>query len=136
MAKFFSPEFFAQLQDALVHDAKWKESVNGLKTSIKLACVSGTERLEYLLKVEDGNTRIASWEPNAQAEFSFEGTYETWTRVAKGEVDLKSAVLKGLMKFKGSITKLVLQEERFVRIGQAMGSVPVEAQQPDERQGP
>ena len=37
MVKYFSPEFFAQLQDSLANDTKWQEGTKGLKTSMKLS---------------------------------------------------------------------------------------------------
>jgi len=126
MVKFFSPEFFAQLQDTLSADPKWQESTKGLKTSVKLTSTVQGGSSSYLLKVEEGKTTLTSSEQAAQAEFSFEGAYETWTKVAKGEVDFQSAVLKGVLKFKGSITKILFYKDRFLRIAEVMRSIPVE----------
>jgi putative sterol carrier protein len=126
MVKYFSLEFFAQLQDGLANDAKWQEGTKGLKTSVKLTSTEQGNASSYLLKVEDGKTSISPSDPGAQAEFSFEGAYETWTKVAKGEVDFQSAVLKGLLKFKGSITKILVYKDKFLRIAEVMRSIPVE----------
>jgi putative sterol carrier protein len=126
MVKFFSPEFFAQIQDTLGNDPQWQESTKGLKTSLRLTSTGATNSSTYLLKVEEGKTTIAPSDPTAQAEFSFEGAYDTWTKIAKGEVDFQSAVLKGVLKFKGSITKILFHRERFLRIAEVMRSVPVE----------
>ena len=126
MVSFFSQEFFAQTQETLANDAKWQEGTKGLKTSIKLTSTGVSNASSYLLKVEDGKTTISPSEPAAQAEFSFEGAYETWTKVAKGEVDFQSAVLKGLLKFKGSITKILFYKDRFLRIAEVIRSVQVE----------
>jgi putative sterol carrier protein len=126
MVKYFSAEFFVQLQDALANDPKWQEGTKGLKTSIKLTSTEQSVSSSYLLKVEDGKTSISPSDSAAQAEFSFEGAYETWTKVAKGEVDFQSAVLKGLLKFKGSITKILFYRERFMRIAEVIRSTPVE----------
>jgi putative sterol carrier protein len=54
------------------------------------------------------------------AEFTFEGTYDSWTKVARGEVDMQSAVLKGLLRFKGSITKILTYRDRFMRIAEML----------------
>ncbi len=126
MVKYFSAEFFAQLQDTLANDAKWQEGTKGLKTSIKLTSTDQSVASSYLVKVEDGKTSIGPSDSAAQAEFSFEGTYETWTKVAKGEVDFQSAVLKGLLKFKGSITKILFYRDRFMRISEVIRAIPVE----------
>jgi putative sterol carrier protein len=126
MPKYFSPEFFALLQESLVKDPKWQEGTKGLKTSMKLSTTDQSNASTYLLKVEEGMTTISPSDPVAQAEFSFEGTYETWTRLAKGEVDFQSAVLKGLLKFKGSITKILVYKDRFLRIAEVMRSIKVD----------
>ncbi len=126
MVKYFSPEFFMQVQDKLAADAKWQEDTKGLKTSIKLSSTDPSSAVNFLLKVEDGKTTISPSDFPTQAEFSFEGSYETWTRVAKGEVDFQSAVLKGLLKFKGSITKILFYKDRFLRIAEVIRSVQVE----------
>ena len=126
MVKYFSPEFFAQLQDLLANDAKWQEGTKGLKTSVKLGSVDPAGASFYVIKVEEGKTTVAPSDFATQAEFSFEGSYETWTRVAKGEVDFQSAVLKGLLKFKGSITKILYYKDRFMRIAEVIRSIQVE----------
>ena len=125
MSKFFSPEFFAQFQDALANDQRWQESAKGLKTSIRLSS-TGPGASSFLLKVEDGKTTITPTEPAAQADFAFEGAYETWAKVAKGEVDIQSAVLKGALKFKGSITKILLYKDKFARLADVMRTLPLE----------
>jgi len=115
------------LQESLVNDAKWQEGTKGLKTSMKLITTDQSNASSYLLKVEEGKTTISPSDPAAQAEFSFEGTYETWTKLAKGEVDFQSAVLKGLLKFKGSITKILVYKDRFLRIAEVIRSIQVDS---------
>lgn len=126
MVKFFSAEFFTQIQDGLSNDPKWQEDTKGLKTSVKLTSTGQAEPASYLLRVEEGKTTIGLSDPATQAEFSFEGAYDTWTKVVKGEVDLQSAVLKGLLKFKGSVTKILMYRDRFLAIVRVMRSIPVE----------
>jgi len=80
----------------------------------------------YVLSVENGATTLQKAAAGTQAEFSFDGTYDTWTKVVKGEVDLQSAVLKGQLKFKGSITKILMYRDRFIRVAEVMRDVPKE----------
>jgi len=65
MVKYFSPEFFAQLQDNLSNDPKWQESTKGLKTSVRLTSTGQANASSFLLKVEEGKTTIAPAEPAA-----------------------------------------------------------------------
>jgi putative sterol carrier protein len=124
MAKYFSEEYFMELEQRLVADPKWQQDTKGVKTTILLNAVDRDAL--FLLKVEDGKTTIAKSEPGVTTEFSFEGPYEVWTRVAKGELDFQSAVLKGLLKFRGSITKILFYKDRFTRISEIIRTVPVE----------
>lgn len=124
MPNFFTEDYFKDVEQRLIVDPKWQQDTKGVKTTILL---SATDRgVLFLLKVEDGLTTISKTEPGTTAEFSFEGPYEVWTRVAKGELDFQSAVLKGLLKFRGSITKILFYKDRFTRITDVIKAVPVE----------
>ncbi len=124
MAKFLSDEYFALLQDALTKDAKWAESTKTVRTSISLNATDVGQN--YVLAVENGVTTLQKAAPGSAPEFSFEGTYDTWCRVAKGELDLQSAVLKGQLKFRGSLTKILMYRDRFMRIAEVIKEVPKE----------
>jgi putative sterol carrier protein len=124
MSKFMSDEYFGDLQRALSQDQKWTDSTRGIKTSIAIN-VSDMDQ-HFVLAVENGNTSLTKVAPGSAAEFSFEGTYDTWGKVARGELDLQSAVLKGQLKFKGSLTKILMYRDRFVRIAEVIKEVPKE----------
>jgi putative sterol carrier protein len=124
MAKYFTEEYFKEVEQKLAADPKWQQDTKGIKTTILLN--SPDINALYLIKVEDGVTTISKTEPGVTVEFSFEGPYEVWTKVAKGEVDFQSAVLKGQLKFRGSITKILFYKDRFTRIAEIIRAVPVE----------
>jgi putative sterol carrier protein len=124
MVKYFTEEYFKQVEERLVADAKWQQDTKGIKTSILLSAPD--QGAVFLIKVEEGATTISKVQQGEAAEFSFEGPYDVWTKIAKGEVDLQSAVLKGQLKFRGSITKILVYKDRFVRIAEVIRSVPVE----------
>ncbi len=124
MAQYFTEEYFKEVEQKLAADPKWQQDTKGIKTTILLN--SPDRSALFLIKVEDGVTTISKTEPGVTVEFSFEGPYEVWTRVAKGEVDFQSAVLKGQLKFRGSITKILFYKDRFTRIAEIIRTVPVE----------
>jgi putative sterol carrier protein len=121
LVKFFSDEYFGQLQSLLTSDQKWIDSTKGLKTSIAFNITDISQN--YVLTVEGGASKLQKAQPGANAEFSFDGTYDSWVKVAKGEVDLQSAVLKGQLRFKGSITKILMYRDRFIRIADLMKQI-------------
>lgn len=108
----------------LEQDSKWVESTKGLRTSILMN--ARDIQASYIISVEDGRTIIKRAEPNEQAEFTFEGPYDTWARIGRGELDLQSAVLKGSLRFKGSITKILFYKERFMRIAEIIKQIEKE----------
>lgn len=124
MAKYMSEEFVSQVQAALSNDPKWAETSKNLKTSIAFNVAD--QGLSYVLGVDGGVTNFQKASPGTAAEFSFDGSYDTWVKVAKGEIDLQSAVLKGQLKFKGSLTKILMYKDRFIRIAEIMKEVPKE----------
>ena len=124
MAKFMSEEYIAQVQAALSQDQKWSEATKSFKTSIAFNVTDSGE--SYVMTVENGATAFQKVPPVATGEFSFDGTYDSWCKVAKGEVDIQSAVLKGQLKFKGSLTKVLMYKDRFIRVAEIMRDVPKE----------
>jgi putative sterol carrier protein len=124
MVKYFTEDYFKEVEQRLAADPKWQGDTKGIKTTILLSAPD--QAVLFLIKVEDGVTTISKGEQGATVEFSFEGPYEVWTKVAKGEVDLQSAVLKGQLKFRGSITKILFYKDRFTRIAEVIRAVPVE----------
>ncbi len=124
MAKFLSDEYFALVQTALSQDGKWTESTKNFKSSIALN-VSDIGQ-NYLLSVDNGTTTLQKVAPGAAADFSFDGTYEAWTKVAKGELDIQAAVLRGQLKFKGSLTKVLMYKDKLMRVAEILRDVPKE----------
>ena len=124
MAKYLSDEYFSQVQAALAQDQKWLESTRNFKTSIAINVTDIGQN--YILSVDNGVTALQKAAAGAQAEFSLDGNYEAWSKVARGELDLQSAVLKGQLKFKGSLTKALLYRDKLMRIAEVMRDVPKE----------
>ncbi len=122
--RYFTEEYFKEIERRLLEDSTWQQSTKGIKTTILLTATDKSE--SFQIKVEEGVTIVNKVDPTTQSEFTFEGKYEDWTKVAKGEVDLQSAVLKGMLKFKGSITKILFYKDRFVRIADVIKSTQME----------
>ena len=124
MAAFMSEEYISQVQSALAADPKWMESTKGFKTSIAFNVTDRGQN--YVMSVENGATAFQKVAPGTAAEFSFDGSYDAWSKIAKGEVDIQSAVLKGQLKFKGSLTKILMYKDRFIRVAELMRDTPKE----------
>ena len=124
MVKFLSDEYFSLVQTALNQDAKWSESIKNFKSSMAINVTDIGQ--SYLLSVENGSSNLQKVAPGAAAEFTLDGTYDAWAKVAKGELDIQSAVLRGQLKFKGSLVKALSYKDRFMRIAEILRDVPKE----------
>jgi putative sterol carrier protein len=124
MSKFLSDEYFSQVQAALSQDQKWLESTKAVKTTIAFNVTDMGQN--YVLGVENGATTLQKVAAGTPAEFSFNGTYDAWTKVVKGEIDIQSAVLRGQLGFKGSIAKILMYKDRLIRFAEIMHDVPKE----------
>jgi len=124
LAKYLSEEYFAQVLAALSQDQKWAETTKNFKTTIAINVTDMGQN--YLLGVDNGTTTLQKVTPGTGAEFSLDGTYESWCKVAKGEVDLQSAVLKGQLRFKGSLTKVLMYRDKLTRVADIMKDTPKE----------
>jgi len=124
MSKFLSAEYFTQVQAALTQDQRWLESTKTLKTSIAFNVTDGGQN--FVLAVDNGVTTLQKAAAGTSTEFSFDGTYEAWSKVVKGDIDIQSAVLRGQLKFKGSLTKILLYKDRLTRVAEIMRDTPKE----------
>lgn len=122
--RYFTEEYFKEVERRLLEDTTWQQNTKGIKTSILLTATDQSE--SFLIKVEEGVTSVNKVDAATQSEFTFEGKYEDWTKVAKGEIDLQAAVLKGMLKFKGSITKILFYKDRFIKIADVIKSTQME----------
>ncbi len=105
MAQYFSKEFFDELAAALNADAEWmkKTSASSFKSVITI-----TDRSKsFLLDVASGKVAVSETAPDVPADFKFDGPYDSWTILGRGEKDFQSLVMAGKVKFRGSMPKVM-----------------------------
>ncbi len=105
MVQYFSKEFFDALAGALNADAEWlkKTSTSTFKSIITITDRSNS----FFLDVTNGKVVVTETAPDAPADFKFEGPYENWVILGKGEKDFQSLVMAGKLKFRGSMPKVM-----------------------------
>ncbi len=122
MAKFLSDEYFSLVQTALNQDTKWTESTKNFKSTMAINVTDIGQN--YLLNVENGASVLQKVAPGVSAEFTLDGTYDAWMKVAKGELDIQAAVLRGQLKFKGSLVKALSYKDKLTRVAEILRDVP------------
>ncbi len=121
MVQYFSKEFFDALASALNVDAEWlkKASSSTFKSVITI-----TDRSKsFLLDVAAGKVSVSEVAPDVPADFKFDGPYDSWTILGRGEKDFQSLVMAGKVKFRGSMPKvmgLMPAWNRLIKVAQQL----------------
>lgn len=121
MVQYFSKEFFDQLAASLNTDAEWVKKTTGqsFKTIITI-----TDRAKsFFLDVAGGKVAVTETAPDAPADFKFEGPYDSWVILGRGEKDFQSLVMTGKVKFRGSMPKvmgLMGAWNRLIKVAQGL----------------
>ncbi len=121
MVQYFSKEFFDALANALNADAEWlKKTTNQSFKSI----ITITDRSKsFFLDVANGKVNVNETAPDVPADFKFEGPYDSWTILGRGEKDFQSLVMAGKVKFRGSMPKvmgLMGAWNRLIKVAQGL----------------
>ena len=112
LVKFFTIEFFKALVDQLSRDASLTKLTKGMKTTLLLGCTGKDSA--FLITVLDEHLDVSEVSADEKAEFKFTVSYERWERIARGEAKMQGDVLSGRIKFRGSMTRMLLYVNRVI----------------------
>lgn len=114
MIPFWSEEFFEKTVVLLNSDEKLCKVFKGMNTTIIAECTD--KEAAFFLIVKDGVINSVKDNAGEKAEFRFSAPYDLWVKIAKGEEKVQSQVVKGKIKFRGSMPKMMLYLGKVVRM--------------------
>ncbi len=114
MVPFLSSEFFKRAGELLSRDQELAKVFEGTNATIILEIVD--RKQAFLINVMDGCISTAEANVEDKADFRFSGLYDKWVKIAKGEENLQREVMKGGMKFSGSMPKMLLHLSKVSRM--------------------
>ena len=114
MTRFWTEEFFEKTIKSLNADEELSNVFKGMNTTIVAECVDRDE--SFFLLVKDGIISSAELGTNEKGEFRFSAPYDLWVKIANGEEKVQSQVVKGKIKFRGSMPKMMLYLGKVVRM--------------------
>jgi len=124
MVQYFSKAFFDEVARGLNSDPEWTKKASAVSAKIVLTTLDrGTS---FLLTIEAGRVGVSQATPDVPADFKFEGNYEAWVQLAKGERDFQGLVLGGKIRFRGSMPKIMALTAQLNRITFVAQQVPKE----------
>ncbi len=105
MVLYFTTAFFNELAAKLNADPEWQRKAGSMVVKVVLTV---TDRASsHLLDVQGGKVTASDVMADAPADFKFEGPYDAWVALGKGEKDFQSLVMAGKLKFRGSMPKVM-----------------------------
>lgn len=121
MIQFYTKEFFEEIARRLNADAEWGKSVAG--KTFRMMCTASDKKRSFLITVTQGKVATSEAGPEARADYRFEGRYEAWMSLCKGEAEMDRLIQQGkirlagsmsdLMGFMGPLNKIVLTARSF-----------------------
>src|SRR2546430_6156528 len=128
MVQYFTKAFFDELAGRLNADAEWGKKAAAIVAKIVLTCTD--RNASFLLDIQNGRVAVHDVAPDVPADFKFEGTYEAWTQLGKGEKDFQGLVLGGRNPFPGSLPKVIAPTRPLSPITQIAQHAPQECYPP------
>jgi putative sterol carrier protein len=122
MTRYFTKEFFEEVVNRLNADPEWSKKAAAITAKVVLTCVD--RNASFLLDVANGKVSSSEVAANVPADFKFEGTYEAWTQLGKGEKDFQSLVMGGKIRFRGSMPKIMALMGVLTRITVVARDIP------------
>jgi len=94
-----------------------KDLVNAfgaIKTTIIAECSDRSSA--FVIGVADGKITSKEAMPGEKAEFRFSAPYQEWARILKDESKIQGEVVRGRIKFSGSMPKMLLYLSKIVKM--------------------
>jgi putative sterol carrier protein len=105
VTRYFTADFFEEVANRLNADPEWSNKAASTTAKVVLACPD--RNASFLIQVVNGRVSSTEAAPDVPADFKFEGTYDAWTQLGRGERDLQSLVMGGKIRFRGSMPKIM-----------------------------
>ncbi|MCI4371847.1 MAG: SCP2 sterol-binding domain-containing protein [Thermoplasmata archaeon] len=124
MTQYFTKAFFDEVADRLNADSEWTKRAAAVTAKIVLTC--SDRNASFLLAILNGMVTSTEVAPDVPADFKFEGPYDAWTQLGKGERDFQSLVMGGKILFRGSMPRIMALMGELNRITTVARQVPKE----------
>jgi len=105
LVEYFTTAFFTELAAGLNADPEWQKKAGSM--TVKLVLTVTDRGSSHLLDVQGGRVTASETTADSPADFKFEGPYDAWVTLGKGEKDFQSLVMAGKLKFRGSMPKVM-----------------------------
>ena len=103
--QFYTKAFFEELARRLNEDADWARW--GKALTARIHCTAIDLKRSFLIDIKKGRVATKEAKPDTPANYKFEGKYEAWMALCKGESELQQLIMAGKIRFTGSMPDLM-----------------------------
>ncbi len=124
MIQFYTQEFFGEVATRLNADSEWSRTMVG--HNMRIVCSAVDKKRSFLIAVKGGRVSTSEAGPETPADYRFEGRYETWMQLCKGEAEMDHLIQQGKIRLAGSMADVMGLMGPLNRIVLAARSFPKE----------
>ena len=124
MVQFYTAEFFEELARRLNADAEWAKMMAG--HDMRMVCTASDKKRSFLIAVKGGKVTTAAATSETAANYHFEGRYDVWVQLCKGEAEMDRLIQQGKIRMAGSMAEAMGFMGPLNRIVLAARSFPKE----------
>ncbi len=95
-------------------DQDLTKALRAVNTAILAEC--SDRPASFIIRINEGKITSSEAIPGEKAEFKFSAPYQEWTRILKDESKIQGEVVKGKIKFSGSMPKMLLYLSKIVKM--------------------
>lgn len=121
--KYFTPDYFRALIEALNKDAQFTRDARDMDLSILNVCSDRNQA--FLIRIHKGLASTEQVSVDYPAEFKISGTYSNLCETVKNG-NLDSAVMNGKIRIDGSMFRLISMRSKLERMEQIGRQLPKE----------
>ena len=127
--KYLSPEWAEEVKrraNEMLTPERMKHITSSMRT-VNRNCPDGADRAVYY-EIVDGvvtEVSISEGEP-PKAEFTITADYQLFTRISRGEMKARAALMSGKMKLKGPLVKALRLSPLVDRLNEVTATIPTE----------
>ncbi len=105
MIQFYTKEFFEEIGRRLNADSEWAKTMKA--QDMRMVCTASDKKRSFLIAVKGGTVSTAEATAETRADYRFEGRYETWVQLCKGEAEMDHLIQQGKIRLAGSMANVM-----------------------------
>ncbi len=105
MIQFYTKEFFKEIERRLNTDSEWAKTMTG--HDMRIVCSASDKKRSFLIAVRDGKVSTSEAGADTPSDYRFEGRYDAWVQLCKGEVEMDRLIQQGKIRLAGKMTDVM-----------------------------